>query len=228
MCTMCNAVQLTSLVDGHSSYRDICDFALMSEARTGNANAFAELCRRHSGKLIRRIRRIVRDGSDAEDVLQETLLSAYTHLKSFEGRSSVLTWLTKIAINAALSSIRKTRYVSVSIDDEIGEDTRAGQVCTLRDHTPDPERQLIQKQKHRLLAQAIHRLPPRLRSVLELRVKHGQSGKQIAEKLGISESAVKSRLMRAYLRLHSREGARLHGSRGVAVGNPALRGLSVG
>lgn len=217
MCTMCNAVQFTDLADGHyAEYRDICDVALMSEARTGDHNAFEELCRRHSSKLIRRIRRIVRDGSDAEDVLQETLLSAFTHLKSFEGRSSVLTWLTKIAINAALSSLRKTRHVAVSID-ETGEDSRAGQFCTLRDHTPDPERQLIQRQKQKLLAQAIHRLPTRLRSVLELRVKHGHSGKQIAEKLGISESAVKSRLMRAYLRLHTREGARIHRPRRALI-----------
>lgn len=221
MCTMCNAVQLAGLPDGHyAGYRDVCDFALMSEARTGNHNAFEELCRRHSTKLTRRIRRIVRDRYDAEDILQETLLSAYTHLKSFEGRSSVLTWLTKIAINAALSSIRKTRHIAVPID-EMGDDTR-GQFCTLRDHTPDPERQLIQSQKHKLLAQAIHRLPPRLRSVLELRVKYGHSGKQIADKLGISESAVKSRLMRAYLRLHNRESARFHGFRRAAVRNYSM------
>lgn len=225
MCTMCNAVQLTGLADGHhEGYRDICDFALMSKARTGDHNAFTELCRRHSSKLTRRIRRIVRDRSDAEDILQETLLSAYTHLKSFEGRSSVLTWLTKIAINAALSSIRKTRHISVPIDDDMGEETRTGQFCTLRDHTPDPERQLIQSQKQKLLAQAIHRLPPRLRSVLELRVKHGHSGKQIADKLGISESAVKSRLMRAYLRLHTREGARVHFRRAAVQNYSMSRG----
>ena len=222
MCTMCNSVQLTELAYGHdAAYRDVCDLALISEARTGDHIAFDELCRRHSSKLTRRIRRIVRDQSDAEDVLQETLVSAFTHLKSFEGRSSVLTWMTKIAINAALSTMRKKRHVTVSID-EMSENTYPGQFCILRDRTPDPERQLIQKQKQKLIAQAIHRLPPRLRSAVELRIKHGYSGKQIAEKLDISETAVKSRLMRAYLRLHTRERARVHGFRRATVRNCSM------
>jgi RNA polymerase sigma-70 factor (ECF subfamily) len=108
--------------------------------------------------------------------------------------------------------------VAVPIE-EMAEDTRRGQVYVLRDRAPDPERQLIQKQKERLLRQAIVRLPRRLRRVVELRVKHGYSGRQIAEDLGISESAAKSRLLRAHLRLCSRETARVNAIRQGNVRN---------
>ena len=100
----------------------ICDAALVSEARAGNHIAFDELCRRYSSRLMKSIRGVLQDRWDAEDALQDTLLSAFTHLKSFQGRSSVSTWMTRIAINAALSRLRKSRGGEVSID-EAGEET---------------------------------------------------------------------------------------------------------
>ena len=149
------------------------------------------------------IRRVLQDRWDAEDVLQDTLLSAFTHLKNFQGRSSVSTWMTRIAINAALSRLGKSRGTSVSID-EVGEETELTLSSVLKDGALDAEQQLIHAQQEELLAKAIARLPPSLRSVLELRIGVGCSIKRIAETMGISESAVKTRLSRAYLLL--REG----------------------
>ena len=189
----------------------ISDAALVLEAKNGNHSAFEELCRHHSANLARRIRRILVNPFDAEDVLQETLLKAFTHLKSFEGRSSVSTWLTRIAINAAFSRLREKRYTMIPIDDT-GEDSQESQAWVLRDDSPDPESRLIQRQKETLLAEGIRRLPPRLRCVIELRLKRGYSGREIADKLGITESAVKSRLLRAQARLQSRD--RVRESRG--------------
>jgi RNA polymerase sigma-70 factor (ECF subfamily) len=155
------------------------------------------------------IRRILRDRCDAENALQETLLSVFTHLKSFQGRSSVSTWMTRIAVNAALSRLRKSRGTAVSID-EVREETGLALSSLLQNGALDAERRLIHAQQEELLAKAIAQLPTSLRSVLKLRIRDGYSGKQIAEKMGISEAAVKSRLSRAYLLLRERQYSRAH------------------
>jgi RNA polymerase sigma factor (sigma-70 family) len=193
----------------------ICDAALVTEARAGNHNAFDELCRRYSSRLMGSIRRILRDRCDAEDALQETLLSVFTHLKSFQGRSSVSTWMTRIAVNAALARLRKCRGTTVSID-EAREETGLALSSVLPDGALDAERRLIQEQQEELLAKAIAQLPPSLRSVLVLRIRDEHSGKQIAEKMGISEAAVKSRLSRAHLLLRE-----MQYSRAYALPRPA-------
>lgn len=187
----------------------ICDTALVSEARAGNHNAFDELCRRYSSRLMRNIRRVLQDRWDAEDVLQDTLLSAFTHLKSFQGRSSVYTWMTRIAINTALSRLRKSRGTAVSID-EAGEETVRALSSVLQDGALNAERRLIHTQQAELLAKAIAQLPPTFRFVLEPRIRDGHSIKHIAETLGISESAVKARLSRAYLLLREGQYSRAH------------------
>jgi len=158
--------------------QSIPDAALVSEARAGNHNAFAELCRRHSKRLMGSIRRILQNSWDAEDALQDTLLSAFTHLKSFQGRSSFSTWMTRIAINTALSRLGKSRGTAVSID-EAGEKTGLALSSVLQDGALDAERRLIHAQQKELLAKAIAQLPPSLRSVLELRIRDGYSGSRL-------------------------------------------------
>jgi RNA polymerase sigma-70 factor (ECF subfamily) len=158
---------------------------------------------------MRSIRRLLRNRCDAEDALQETFLSVFIHLKSFQGRSSVSTWMTRVAVNAALSQLRKSRGTAVSID-EGGEEIGLALSSVLQDGALDAERRLIRAQREELLAKAIAQLPPSVRSVLELRIRDEYSGKQIAEKMGISESAVKSRLGRAYLLLRDGQYFRAH------------------
>jgi RNA polymerase sigma-70 factor (ECF subfamily) len=154
----------------------ICDVALVSEARAENNNAFDELSRRYSSRLMGSIRRMLRDRCDAEDALQETLLRVFTHLKSSQGRSSVSTWMTRIAVNAALARLRKNRGIAVSID-EVREETGLALSSLLQDGALDAERRLIHAQQEELLAKAIAQLPPSLRSVLKLRIRDGYSGK---------------------------------------------------
>jgi RNA polymerase sigma factor (sigma-70 family) len=192
------------------------DAALVADARGGNHFAFEELCRRHSTKLTSCIRRILGDRADAEDVLQETLLRAFTHLHRFEGRSSVSTWLTRIAINAAFSTLRGKRRTMVPIYDA-GEDPQTREVWVVRDRDPDPECQLIRKQQEILFAKWVRQLPPQLGMVVELRAKGEYSTKEIAGQLGISESAVKSRLWRAQHLLLDNSRTRKHGFRRVTA-----------
>src|ERR1700760_294184 len=100
-----------------SSLRQLSDARLVSAAKSGDAAAFFELSRRHSNKILWRAYRIVKNRPDAEDVRQESFLKAFLHLKDFEERASFSSWLTRIAINSALMSVRKNRgSVEISID----------------------------------------------------------------------------------------------------------------
>src|ERR1700722_15148446 len=90
---------------------------LISAAKSGDTVAFVELSERHSNKILRRVYRIVKNWQDAEDVLQESLMRAFLHLKGFEERSSFSSWLTRIAINFALMSLRKKRgHIEISME----------------------------------------------------------------------------------------------------------------
>src|SRR5258708_9171847 len=97
----------------------VSDEQLLSRARSGDQAAFGELCSRYTGMLKQRIFRIVRNREDAEDVLQETLLSAYRHLDTFRGTCRVSTWMTRIAINTSLMILRKRRCMPEVISEQV-------------------------------------------------------------------------------------------------------------
>ncbi len=173
------------------------DAVLVSTAKSGDANAFVELSKRHSNRLLETTYRITRNRQDAEDALQDSLLKAFSHLKDFQERSSFSTWLTRIAINSALMILRKKRVcVEISID---GTDDPDGKYerWEARSLTEDPESRLAREEREELLRDAILRLPPVVREVVELRQARDYSAREIAQALGISIPAVKSRLSRA-------------------------------
>src|ERR1700689_251750 len=85
------------------------DSVLVTAAKSGDQTAFAQLWERHSNKVLRRVYRVTGNRDDAEDVLQEAWMKAYTHLKTFDGRASVSTWVTRIAINSAILVLRRKR-----------------------------------------------------------------------------------------------------------------------
>ena len=87
----------------------VSDDRLVAAAQTGDTSAFDELCKRHTQRIFRMTHRITRNHEDAEDALQDCLLNAFIHLRSFDGRSRFSTWLTRIAMNAALMKLRKNR-----------------------------------------------------------------------------------------------------------------------
>ena len=97
--------------------KEMSEELLLWAAKSGDAVAFVELSNRHSDKILRRAYRIVKNWQDAEDVLQESLMRAFLHLKDFEERSSFSSWLTRIAINFSLMSLRKKRgHVEISME----------------------------------------------------------------------------------------------------------------
>lgn len=174
---------------------EMSDEMLVSMAKSGDANAFVELSKRHAGKVFQAAYRITRNRQDAEDALQDSFLKAFMHVKDFQERSSFSTWLTRIAMNSALMMLRKKRHgFEISID---SADGHAGnfETCELRSPIENPESRYVRRERE--LREAIVRLPQVFRDVVELRQAREYSTREIAQALGISVPAVKSRLSRA-------------------------------
>jgi RNA polymerase sigma-70 factor (ECF subfamily) len=176
---------------------EMSDEMLVPMAKSGDANAFVELSKRHANKVFQAAYRITRNRQDAEDALQDSFLKAFVHVKEFQERSSFSTWLTRIAINSALMILRKKRgSFEISID---GTDENAGNFETWepRSTAEDPESRYVRGEREKELREAIVRLPQVFRDVVELRQAREYSTREIAQALGISVPAVKSRLSRA-------------------------------
>jgi RNA polymerase sigma factor (sigma-70 family) len=172
------------------------DETLVAAARAGEHLAFSELWNRHSQKIFSTIYRITRNRQDAEDALQDAFLKAFLHLKSFDGRSSFSTWLTRIAINSALMILRRKR-AHPEISMEGGAEGETWQHWELADRRVNTEEHYARGERERHLKRAIHRLRPALRTIVEIQQVHDTSIKEIAEIAGISVAATKSRLLRA-------------------------------
>jgi RNA polymerase sigma-70 factor, ECF subfamily len=182
---------------------EMSDEMLVSNAKAGDAGAFVELSERHSDRILQAAYRITRNWQDAEDALQDSLMKAFAHLNDFQERSSFSTWLTRIAMNSALMILRKKRgCVEIPIDGT-GDSTTNNERWEPRALTEDPESRYVRRERERLLREAILRLPPVFRDVVELRQAREYSARQIAKALGISVPAVKSRLARAKLTLRA-------------------------
>jgi RNA polymerase sigma-70 factor, ECF subfamily len=159
---------------------------------------FELLMRRHNERVYRVARAILRDDTEAEDVMQQAYVNAYVHLRQFDRRASFVTWLTRIAVHEALARARRRgRYVSME-----PEDDRAADALTPVDTvSPDPETQAYAGELRGLLETAIDRLPDGAREVFVLREVQGLSTAETSDVLGIREDAVKARLSRARLAL---------------------------
>ena len=179
------------------SLKEMSDEWLVLAAKDGNANAFVELRDRHSSKILRTTYRITRNWEDAEDALQDSFLKAFLHLKKFESRSSFSSWVTRIAINTSLMIMRKkrrNRELSIDVSDNDCESHDGWDPLDLRE---DPERRYGRHERAELLRRAIRRLSPALRTVVELQQEQEHSVQKLADSLGISLAAAKSRLLRA-------------------------------
>ena len=178
--------------------------ALVAQAKAGDQNAFAELVNRYERKIYRLAKNITRNDEDAEDVLQDAFLKAYTHLDNFKGDSKFYTWIVRIAVNEALMRLRKRRTDrTVPLDEpvELGEETVQREIAVWEDN---PEQQYSQEEWRRILDEAVESLKPDFRTVFVLRDIEELSTEETAETLGISVPAVKSRLLRARLALRER------------------------
>ena len=175
---------------------------LITAAKGRRRAPFGELCERHMKQVLRVAHRIVRNREDAEDAAQECFLNAFVHLKDFDGRSKFATWLTRIAINAALSRLRKNRGVREVPLREPNPSFESGAQREFLDDSPDPEEKCSLRERERIVKSAISRLRPRVRNVVELMHLQEHSIKETAQILGISTGAVKGLMFNAKIVLH--------------------------
>jgi RNA polymerase sigma-70 factor (ECF subfamily) len=170
---------------------------LIRRGLRGDPNALETLFARHNRALYQTALRLLGNPEDAEDALQEGLLSAYRNLRRFEGRSQFSTWLTRIVINAALMRRRRQRArPAVSLDEEPRDDERP-LADRLADSGPTPEQVYEHKELYGLLEENLEDLSPVLRSAFLLREIEGLSTEEAAKALNVSENALKARLWRA-------------------------------
>ena len=179
------------------------ELQLVTAARAGDIPAFETLVNRYERKIFRLGMNITGSREDAEDVMQEAFLKAYQHLPEFEGNSRFYTWLVRIAVNQALMKLRKRRPNQVSLDEEIetGDDSFFRDV---EDWGPSPAERYEQTQLHDILNEAISELDPNFRIVFQLRDIEEMSTEETADVLHLSVPAVKSRLLRARLKLRQK------------------------
>jgi len=164
----------------------------------GDYNAFEQLVEKYEGRIYRHLRKMVKDNQLAQDLLQETFLSAYKGLEGFTGASSFSTWLFRIATNTALMFLRKNRPESVEYNDEIrGEPTGVPYSPTSPDFANTPLDLLLAGEGRKKIEQAIDELPLLYRSVIVLRDVEGFSLEEVSKIMDSSIAAVKSRLHRA-------------------------------
>lgn len=178
--------------------------ALVTSAQAEDATAFTSLVEHYQRKIFRLAMNITQNTEDAEDVLQETFLKAYEHLAGFQRNSKFYTWIVRIAVNQALMKLRKRRGDKlVSLDEpmETGEEEVKREIAVWEGN---PEERYSQEELRKILDDAVESLKPDFRTVFALRDIEELSTEETAEALGISVTAVKSRLLRARLALREK------------------------
>lgn len=175
--------------------------ALVAEARAGNTEAFSTLVRQYDRYIYRLALNITGNAEDAEDVLQEALLKAYTKLGTFHGDSRFYTWLVRIAVNEALMKLRKRgTEKTVSLDEPIEGDDQDLMPREVEDWADNPEQRYGKIELQQILKDTVNKLEPQFRTVFVLRDVEDLSTEETAELMGLSVPAVKSRLLRARLK----------------------------
>ena len=169
--------------------------------RSGDKAEFSRLVEANYEMIYRLSIRMVNNPQDAEDILQETFLKAYRHLKNFDGRSSLSTWLYRIATNEALMFLRRQKPGQISIEEPLDTDDIEQEPIQIVDWGSLPESELLSTEAMAYLNKAVEKLSPSLRAVFILRDIQGLSTQETSEVMSISETAVKTRLSRARLSL---------------------------
>ena len=184
-------------------YIDMPDQALVEMARQGDKNAFGELTRRHRPKCVDLAVFYLRNRGDAEDEVQNAFSKAYAHLDQYQGEAEFATWLARIVSNQCLMLMRVRRRTRFVYLDETANGLDAPPV-ELPSCGPDPEGELAVEQMKGVLRMEIRRIPPLLRNVMVLRDIQELPMTDVADRLGITVPAAKSRLLRARNELRSR------------------------
>jgi len=152
--------------------------------------------------LYRRAYRYVGDPHDAEDAVQDALLSAYKHLDQFKGTAKMTTWLTTIVVNSAMTQLRRRpRQPHVSLDEQLFKDQDYSMSDRLADARPSPEDNCISTELHEHIMRFLMELSPALRKAVQLRDLDGLTTSEVGRILGIPDGTVKARVSRARTRL---------------------------
>jgi RNA polymerase sigma-70 factor, ECF subfamily len=170
---------------------------LLAAAKTGRTGPFGELCERHVKKVFWVTHRITRNREDAEDAVQDCLMNAFVHINDFDERSSFATWLTRVAINAALAKLRKNYWKREVPIDEPNLACELERHNDIQDGAPDPEASYCLREREAILNKAISGLRPRARRVVEVHQLQEHSLRETAQILGISTAAVKAQMFHA-------------------------------
>ena len=180
------------------------EYALVAAAKRGDSAAFEILCKQWANTVFRVARQMMRNNEDAEDVVQESFQQAFIHLNSFNGDSRFSTWLSRIAINAALMKLReKHRKWDVSLDESAEIDESSSRL-DVEDQGLNPEQLYAQKERQRILSEALKELTPGMRKAIELRELGERSTEETARIMGISAAAVKARVFHGRRKLRER------------------------
>ena len=182
-------------------WAEIDEAELVARAQQRDEAAFAELMRRNTSPSLRLAVSVLKDRQEAEDQVQTSFLKAWTGLTSFQSESKFSTWFRRIVLNQSLMRLRSARRAKLQSLDDRNEDERPFEPASAG---PSPEDRLRQRQMHARLRNEIRKLPPLLRDVLELRDLEELPTETVADMLGISEAATKSRLSRARAMLRDR------------------------
>jgi RNA polymerase sigma-70 factor (ECF subfamily) len=173
------------------------DQELVAAAKGGDDVAFETIVKRHRHRILGLALRYTRSREDAEDIVQQTFQRAFIHLLGFEGRSSLATWLTSIAVNHALMLLRKRRALRELPIDVSSSDERTTPALEIADANPDPEARYLQEERARILSAAVGKLSSGMRRAIELQELGELTTWETAQHMGLSVSAVKTRLFRA-------------------------------
>src|SRR5277367_5627371 len=148
--------------------------------------------------LHRTAYRYLGNAADAEDAVQDAILSAYQHLDQFRGQAQMSTWLVAIVTNCARMQLRKrSRHIHVSLDEQLGDDPGYTVSDRLVDYAPSPEEEYRKSELHERLMQFAAELSPRLRRAFQLRDLDGLSTSEAAHILGVVDGTVKAQVARA-------------------------------
>jgi RNA polymerase sigma-70 factor (ECF subfamily) len=182
---------------------------LIRAGQRGDQQAMETLFQRYQRPLFQTALRVLGNAEDAEDALQDGMLSAYRNLKRFEGRSQFSTWLTRIVINAALMRRRSAKArPAISLDETPREDEIPASE-RFADNGPNPEQVYQSTEIREMINENLEELSPLLRTAFVLREVQGFSTGEAAKKLGVTENTLKARLWRARHQLAERLGRRL-------------------
>jgi RNA polymerase sigma-70 factor, ECF subfamily len=218
-----NGQNCSSSTNSHLAQQVIAgDSEFVASAQAGSSSAFAELYALYSRRLYKTIFAITKHREDTEDALQETFMRACLAIHTFESRSTIYSWLTRIAINSAQIVLRKRRVRREICLDPQSEGAIEVTPLEVKDSAPNPEQICDLNQRYVILMRAVGNLRTSLRGSIQMRIETDSSLKEIGQRFNLSEGAVKARLYRARARLSSVvDGATSNGTVRSVVGSHA-------